>query len=192
MLFFFTYYFHTAEGQKRLLANKSYVGVPALAQATTNFKLIEFPLIELSSQRKIAKVLSSLDAKIDLNNRINAELEAMAKLLYDYWFVQFDFPISAAYATSVGRPELAGKPYKSSGGEMVYNKRLRREIPEGWGDAFLGDLGEFKNGINYDPSEEGDTMARIINVRNISSSSIFISNEDLDEIWLKGSNVKNI
>ena len=75
---------------------------------------------KLEEQLKIASVLTTLDAKIELNNRINAELEAMAKTLYDYWFVQFDFP------------NKDGKPYKSSGGEMVYNKELKREIPEGW------------------------------------------------------------
>lgn len=71
-------------------------------------------------QQRIASVLSSLDDKIELNNKINAELEAMAKTLYDYWFVQFDFPDSN------------GKPYRSSGGKMVYNEKLKREIPEGW------------------------------------------------------------
>lgn len=76
-------------------------------------------------QKKISSVLSSLDAKIDLNNRINAELEAMAKTLYDYWFVQFDFP------------DKNGKPYKSSGGKMVWNKELKREIPEGWSSVKL-------------------------------------------------------
>ncbi|POR22158.1 hypothetical protein BWK58_11375 [Flavobacterium columnare] len=73
-----------------------------------------------SIQQKIAKVLSDLDAKIELNNKINTELEAMAKTLYDYWFVQFDFP------------DANGKPYKSSGGKMVWNEALKREIPEGW------------------------------------------------------------
>lgn len=74
----------------------------------------------LNDQKCIAKVLSDLDAKIELNNRINRELEAMAKTLYDYWFVQFDFP------------NEQGKPYKSTGGKMVYNSELKREIPEGW------------------------------------------------------------
>lgn len=86
----------------------------------------------VKEQKRIAKVLSELDAKIELNNRINAELEGMAKLIYDYWFVQFDFPISAAQAQVMGKPELEGKPYKSSGGKMVYNEELKREIPEGW------------------------------------------------------------
>lgn len=75
-------------------------------------------------QQKISKVLSDVDAKIELNNKINTELEAMAKTLYDYWFVQFDFP----YVTSSG----VEKPYKSSGGKMVWNEEMKREIPEGW------------------------------------------------------------
>jgi type I restriction enzyme S subunit len=75
---------------------------------------------ELAEQKKIAAALSALDAKIDCNNRINAELEAMTKTLYDYWFVQFEFP------------DANGKSYKSSGGKMVYNATLKREIPAGW------------------------------------------------------------
>lgn len=78
------------------------------------------PDFELPTQKKIAKVLSDLDAKIELNNKINAELEAMAKTLYDYWFVQFDFL------------NEEGKPYKLSGGKMVWNEVLKREIPQGW------------------------------------------------------------
>lgn len=117
---YFTYYFHTKEGQQRLLSFKSHVGVPALAQATTNFRLLDFPLISKPKQDDIAYVLETLDKKIELNNQINTELEAMAKTLYDYWFVQFDFP------------DADGKPYKTSGGKMVYNEVLKREIPEGW------------------------------------------------------------
>lgn len=79
-------------------------------------------------QKSIARILTSLDNKISLNNQINQELEAMAKTLYDYWFVQFDFP------------DQNGKPYKSSGGKMVYHPELKREIPEGWGVARLGQL----------------------------------------------------
>lgn len=85
-------------------------------------------------QDKIVAVLSALDKKIELNNRINAELEAMAKTLYDYWFVQFDFP------------DANGKPYKSSGGKMDYNPVLKREIPEGWKDGTLEDLGQIVGG----------------------------------------------
>ncbi|KJA11906.1 hypothetical protein RP29_02735 [Acidovorax temperans] len=85
---------------------------------------MEIPAIsDTKQQKKVAAILSALDAKIDCNNRINAELEAMAKTLYDYWFVQFDFP------------DANGKPYKSSGGKMVYNATLKREIPLGWHDS---------------------------------------------------------
>lgn len=80
------------------------------------------------TQQKIASVLSALDSKIELNNRINAELQAIAKTLYDYWFVQFDFP------------DQHGKPYKSSGGEMVWNEKLKREIPDGWEVCELEDI----------------------------------------------------
>ena len=98
------------------------------------------------TQKRIAKVLSTLDAKIDLNRRINAELVAMAKLLYDYWFVQFDFPISAVQAAAMGKPELEGKPYRASGGKMVYNAELKREIPEGWEVGNLESLGTIIGG----------------------------------------------
>ena len=79
----------------------------------------EISVPALDEQKKISKVLRNIDDKIELNNRINTELEAMAKTLYDYWFVQFDFP------------DANGKPYKTSGGKMVYNTTLKREIPEG-------------------------------------------------------------
>ena len=75
---------------------------------------------ELAEQKRISKLLRSLDCKIGLNRAINQNLEAMAKQLYDYWFVQFDFP------------NEEGKPYKSSGGKMVWNEMLKREIPENW------------------------------------------------------------
>ena len=81
---------------------------------------VEFEFPELAEQQEIAAVLSALDAKIDLNHRINAELEALAKTIYDYWFVQFDFP------------DAHGRPYKSSGGAMVWHDTLKREIPAGW------------------------------------------------------------
>ena len=86
-----------------------------------NLLNIELYVPSKEYQDKIAKVLTLLDQKIQINNQINQELEAMAKTLYNYWFVQFDFP------------DQNGKPYKSSGGKMVYNPELKREIPEGWG-----------------------------------------------------------
>ncbi len=132
---FFVYYFHTSEGQKRLLANKCHVGVPALAQATTNFRLIKFPLPDLLIQNKISNVLLSLDRKIEQNNKFNNELESMAKILYDYWFVQFDFP------------DENGKPYKTNGGKMVWNDLLKMQIPIDWEIQKLKNLFEFEKGI---------------------------------------------
>lgn len=100
------------------------------------------------TQQKIASILSALDDKIELNNRINTELEKMAKTLYDYWFVQFDFP------------DKDGKPYKSSGGKMVYNEVLKREIPEGWEVKRLGDvanitMGQSPSGTSYNEEKNG-------------------------------------
>lgn len=93
-----------------------------------NLLNIELYIPSREHQDKIAKVLTLLDQKIQTNNQINQELEAMAKTLYDYWFVQFDFP------------DQNGKPYKSSGGKMVYSPELKREIPEGWGVETLKDF----------------------------------------------------
>lgn len=76
--------------------------------------------ITLDERLRVANILSTIDKKIELNNQINSELESMAKLIYDYWFVQYDFL------------DENGKPYKSSGGKMVYNGELKREVPEGW------------------------------------------------------------
>ena len=105
------------------------------SQITIN-QLEEYKVLlpELSKQKQISKILSTLERKIELNNRINCELEQMAKLLYDYWFVQFDFP------------DANGKPYKSSGGKMVWNKELKREIPEEWEAGNLLNLGEIIGG----------------------------------------------
>ena len=83
---------------------------------------------------RIAGVLGSIDEKIELNRKKIVELEALAKTIYDYWFVQFDFP------------DKNGKPYKSSGGKMVWNGQLKREVPEGWGMGTIGELGEIVSG----------------------------------------------
>ena len=94
----------------------------------SSLRELKIPLHSFEEQKKIANILSAIDDKISLNNQINQELEAMAKTLYDYWFVQFDFP------------DQNGKPYKSSGGKMIYHPELKREIPEGWGVEALKDF----------------------------------------------------
>ncbi len=113
---------------------------------------------EKDYQDKIVEVLSSIDKKILLNNQINQELEDMAKTLYDYWFVQFDFP------------DQNGKPYKSSGGKMVYNPELKREIPEGWGVDSLWNIANFYNGLamqKYRPDTNEDDYLPVIKIREM-------------------------
>lgn len=102
----------------------------------------------LTEQKKIAKLLSAIDKKINLNREINKNLEALAKQLYDYWFVQFDFP------------NEVGKPYKSSGGEMVWDEALKRYIPKGWNNGVFSDIanitmGQSPDGSSYNEEGEG-------------------------------------
>ena len=110
-------------------------GVPSMTFGAYYDVPIKLPV--LSEQKKVSKVLRDIDRKIQLNNKINCELEAMAKLIYDYWFIQFDFPISEEQAKALGCAELKGKPYKSSGGKMTFNSQLKIEIPKGWETSTL-------------------------------------------------------
>lgn len=102
---------------------------------------VDVPVPDLDTQQKLAKILSEIDFKIISNTRICVELEAMAKTLYDYWFTQFDFP------------NAEGKPYRSSGGEMVWNDQLKRKIPKGWSAGQLSDIAN----ITMGQSPSGDT-----------------------------------
>ncbi|GAB6096952.1 hypothetical protein JCM14469_32050 [Desulfatiferula olefinivorans] len=133
----FVYYRLLLSGKNGELA-KHFIGSTIKHLTGIGLKQVEFSFPSFEEQKKIAAVLSALDSKIDCNNRINAGLEAMAKTLYDYWFVQFDFP------------DANGKPYKSSGGTMVYNPTLKREIPAGWKDSTLGET--FKTHLGGTPS----------------------------------------
>ena len=123
-------------------------------------------------QKEMVRILVDIDKKIETNIKINDNLAQQLRLLYDYWFTQFDFP------------DENGKPYRSSGGQMVWNKGLKRKIPESWRVVPLGEVSSFRNGINYDKNTSGDTTYHIVNVRNISSSSILLDERELDEICL--------
>ena len=105
------------------------------------FSYLEIMLPDFDTQKKIGDFLYSLEKKKQTNNQINQELEAMAKSLYDYWFVQFDFP------------DQNGKPYKSSGGKMVYHPELKREIPEGWGVAKLNEVVDLISGYPFSSND---------------------------------------
>ena len=107
----------------------------------------EIPTFSLEQRKNIGKFIVDIDSKIAINCAINDNLEAMAKQLYDYWFVQYDFP------------NEEGKPYKSSGGKMVWNERLKRMIPEAWRDGQLCDIANITMGQSPDGSsynENGD------------------------------------
>ena len=148
-----------------------YINIQSSQSSQPNLNLtllgdLEFENKPLPTQQKIASVLSALDDKIELNNRINAELEAMAKTLYDYWFVQFDFPI----VTSSG----VEKPYKTSGGKMVYNETLKREIPEGWEVKNLFEVCNVQYGFPFSTeyfNEIGNGIP-VIRIRDIVENSV--------------------
>lgn len=131
-----------------------------------DLKQLNIPRLESrDAELAVGKLYLALSEKIELNNRINAELEAMAKTLYDYWFVQFDFPDDS--------PQGQGKPYKTSGGKMVYNPTLKREIPAGWVDCLLGDHVTFKRGISYKSGDIQDEGVPFLNLNSFSLSGEF-------------------
>lgn len=118
--------------------------------------LYKYPIYlpDKTEQKKIASVLSILDSKIELNNKINAELEAMAKTIYDYWFVQFDFP------------NAKGKPYKSSGGKMVWSEELKREIPQEWEVSLMQDWIDANKSGDWGKEEpEGNYTTKVTCIR---------------------------
>ena len=125
----------TGSGMRYTLSTETLSNIPILV-----------PSLEM--QEYIGNIFSNIDRKICLNRQINDNLEAMAKQLYDYWFVQFDFP------------NEDGKPYKSSGGTMVWNEKLKREIPQGWSNGVLSDvanitMGQSPDGSSYNEDGEG-------------------------------------
>lgn len=141
---------------------------------------LSFMFPDIDIQNKIADILTSIDEKIQINNQINQELEAMAKTLYDYWFVQFDFP------------DQNGKPYQSSGGKMIYHPELKREIPEGWGVEKLDDLGTIVGGStptksisdNFTKGGEGYSWITPNDLSN-NKGNKFIKNGEID-VTVKG------
>ena len=159
------------------LAQNSVSAYPSINPDDIGNLYLRFP--EVSTQKKIASVLSNIDRKISANREINRNLEELAKQIYDYWFVQFDFP------------NEEGKPYKSSGGKMVWNDVLNRKIPDGWEVKKLGEVCNFRNGINYDKKVIGNKSYKIVNVRNISASSLFLNQNEFDIISLKSNQADN-
>lgn len=130
---------------------------------------------KLTEQKYIGKLLRTLDSKIELNRTINQNLEVMAKQLYDYWFVQFDFP------------NEEGKPYKSSGGEMVWNKKLKREIPKGWKVSMLANEVDLQYGFPFSTElfTEQETTVPVVRIRDILNNTISTyTTEEVEEKYL--------
>ena len=138
--FYIKYYLHS-DFVKKEVARKYVSGTALPRIILKNFGEIQVPYIDLKEQRKITKLLKLFDYKIELNNEMNDELDSLAKTLFDYWFVQFDFP------------NKKGKPYKTSGGKMVWNSEIKRNIPEGW---VVGELKDIAN-ITMGQSPPGDS-----------------------------------
>ena len=130
--------------------------LPSMTKSAYESIVVKLP--DLKIQKAVATILFNIRKKLETNNKINQELEAMAKTLYDYWFVQFDFP------------DENGKPYKSSGGKMVYHSELKREIPEGWGVDSLWNIANFYNGLamqKYRPDTNEDDYLPVIKIREM-------------------------
>ena len=148
---------------KSLNLNSKQIGSsqPLITQSMLKDMVVDIE-IDIEKQKKIANSISIIDQKIQINNQINQELEAMAKTLYDYWFVQFDFP------------DQNGKPYKSSGGKMVYHPELKREIPEGWEVKKLFDIADVQYGYPFSTDYFNSTGegVPVIRIRDILGNDI--------------------
>ena len=158
------YIYYALKNSYKLLRNAA-SGSTALPMLNkSDFEKLQIRIFkDKAQQRKIAAVLSALDSKIELNHRINAELEGLAKLLYDYWFVQFEFPLTAAQAAALGKPKLTGHPYQSSGGPMVHDPQLKRKIPKGWKLTTIADLVPIgKDTIN--PSANPEKLFKLFSI----------------------------
>ena len=148
---------------KSLNLNSKQIGSsqPLITQSMLKDMVVDIE-IDIEKQKKIANSISIIDQKIQINNQINQELKAMAKTLYNYWFVQFDFP------------DQNGKPYKSSGGKMVYHPELKREIPEGWGVENLFDIADVQYGYPFSTDYFNGTGegVPVIRIRDILGNDI--------------------
>jgi len=162
---YLNFYFRQ-EHFKKMMLNIS-VGATMPSLNTKLMDGIKVYLPDLKIQNNSSSLLTNIDEKIKLNNRINRELEQIAKLLYDYWFVQFDFP------------NKNGNPYKSNGGKMVYNKELKREIPEGWRCLTLGDV-VTSTGTGLNPRDNfilGEGNNYYVTIKNIEQGRVILDNK---------------
>ena len=162
----FAYYWFSSYWIQKLILQRN-VGstVPLINLSVLKGLPITLPK-SINVQNKIVEVLENISLKIELNNRINTELEAMAKTLYDYWFVQFDFPTPSP----LGRAG-EGIPYKTSGGKMVWNEELKREIPEGWEAGTIGNYCKSTGGFAFKSSWWSDKGLKVVKIKDIQENN---------------------
>ena len=159
---YFIYYYLTQSSvieSLQAIAEQSTSTYPSIKPS--DIEDIELDLPELETQKKIGSTLRMLDRKIALNEEINDNLEQQARLLYDYWFTQFDFP------------DENGEPYRSSGGKMVWNEQLKRTIPDGWTTNHLSDIFTFKSGYSFSSDlYEVSGKYKLLTIKNVQNNGI--------------------
>ena len=144
---------------RKLFSNTQQTSISNLNQEILGNIEVELPAI--GQQNRIVKVIHGITRKIENNKRINDNLEQQARLLYDYWFTQFDFP------------DENGEPYCSSGGKMVWNEQLKRTIPDGWTTNLLSDIFTFKSGYSFSSDlYEVSGKYKLLTIKNVQNNGI--------------------
>lgn len=156
---FYFYWLNSPEGQatiRTLVTGSNVKGIKS-----SELSKIQVPSCPIGIQKNIADYLFSIDSKVSINNTISSQLESLARTIYNYWFLQFDFP------------DENGKPYRSSGGKMVWNEELKREIPEGWEVCKLGDIIQLDRGVSYTSEELASDGIPMINLNSFNSNCTY-------------------
>ena len=151
------YYYFLSPQWRVFIANHTIKGSTVDRISVDDFPTYKIPLPERKQQDASVSILSAIDNKIEINFQLCSELGSIAKGLYDYWFMQFDFP------------DENGRPYRASGGEMVWNSQLKREIPKGWEVGNLYSIADFVNGLacqKYRP-KDGDPGLPVIKIKEM-------------------------
>lgn len=172
---FYLYYLLTQDWVTfylQTIAENTVSAYPSITPNDLGNLKFDFPLINV--QRQISSFLGNIEHKIVLSKSINRNLEALAKQIYDYWFVQFDFP------------NEEGKPYKSSGGKMVWNETLKRDVPQGWEVLNIFDVADVLYGYPFstDCFVEKPTQKPVVRIRDIvDNTSSAYTTENVDELY---------
>jgi len=153
------YYLKSKKGQQELRARTT--GTSVLGIRQSELRQIVVPDIRIEEQKEIADILGSVDNKILLNRQMNNILEATAGAIFKRWFVDFEFP------------NEEGKPYKSSGGEMVYNEDLSKDIPKGWTVTKLGEVVRFLRGVSYKSEDLEESEKALVSLKSIARGGGF-------------------